>query len=63
MTAKEKKIKAQGLIMYHLSGIGYGTAWEDLTKEIGSQEETEKIVKQQMDRIAKIMGYKEAWYS
>ena len=61
MTKTEKKKKAQDLIMHHLSSIGYGLAYEDYIKAVG--EDGEQIVLEQMNRIAKIMGFKHAWYS
>ena len=61
MTKTEKKKMAQALIMHQLSGIGYGTAYEDFKKEAG--EEADTIIMEQMNRIAKLMGYKYAWFS
>lgn len=61
MTKTEKKKKAQALIMHQLSGIGYGNAYEEFIQEVG--EEGETIILEQMNRIAKIMGFKHAWFS
>lgn len=63
MTNTEKKQKAQDLIMQQISIIGYGESYNDFVKEIGDEEEADKILKQQMDRVAKMFGYKEAWFS
>lgn len=63
MTKTELKKRAQDMIMQHLSGIGYGDMFQDFVDLVGDQEEAEKIVIDQMNRIAKIMGYKAAWYS
>lgn len=63
MTVKEKKQKAQDLILHQMSIIGYGGDYDEFVKEIGSQTEADKILKQQMDRVAKMFGYKEAWFS
>ena len=63
MTAKEKKQKAQDLIMHQISIIGYGNSYEDFVKEIGNQTDADKILKQQMDRIARLFGYDSAWFA
>ena len=63
MRKAEKKQKAQDLIMQQISIIGYGNNYEDFVKEIGNQEEADKVLKEQMDRIAKIFGYTESWFS
>lgn len=63
MTAKEKKLMAQDLIMRQISIIGYGTDYEDFKEQIGNQEDADKILKQQMDRIAKMFGFSESWFS
>lgn len=63
MTIKEKKQKAQDLILHQISSIGYGDSYEEFVSEIGSQFEADRILKQQMDRVAKMFGYKEAWFS
>lgn len=63
MTNTEKKQKAQDLIMEQISIIGYGQNYADYVSEIGDEEAADKILKQQMDRIAKMFGFKEAWFS
>ena len=63
MTVKEKKQKAQDLILQQISIIGYGDSYEEFVSEIGSQFEADKILKQQMDRVAKMFGYDQAWFS
>lgn len=62
MTAKEKKVKAQDLIMKQIANIGYGSDYEEFVKLIGSQEEADKVMKTQMDRVAKLFGYESAWF-
>lgn len=63
MTKADKKRKAQDLIMHHLSTIGYGDEFEKYCKETGESETSPEILKQQMDRVAKTMGYEKAWFS
>lgn len=63
MTKKEMKMMAQDLIMRQISIIGYGDGYEEFVKEIGSHEEAEKVLYQQMNRIAKIFGYEKAWFA
>ena len=64
MTWKEQKIAAQELIMEQLSDIGYGSDYERFVKEAagGDEKEADMIIKTQMDRIAKMFGYDEAWF-
>lgn len=62
MTAKEKKRKAQDLIMEQIANIGYGSDYEEFSGLFESQEEADKVMKAQMDRVAKIMGYEQAWF-
>lgn len=61
MTKKEKKQKAQDLIMQQISIIGYGESFQEYLQEVGPDGEA--ILKEQMDRIAKIFGFKTAWFS
>ena len=63
MTAKEKKLKAQDLIMHQIAIIGYGDDFDEFIKDCGSHEEACKVLKSQMDRIAKMFGYKESWFA
>ena len=63
MTAKEKKIAAQDLIMHHISIIGYGESFEKFVDEVGDLEEAQEVLKKQMDRIAKLFGFNKAWFS
>lgn len=62
MTKKEKKLKAQDLIMDQLAKIGYGDEYSDYQEFWGDPEEAENILKEQMDRVAKMFGFKEAWF-
>lgn len=62
MTKKEQKIKAQDLIMNHIANIGYGSDYEEFSSLFGSQEEADEVMKTQMDRVAKLFGYKSAWF-
>lgn len=62
MNKTEKKKLAQELIMLQLSIIGYGDKYAEYTEKIGSQEEADKIMLEQMDRIAKMFGFDGAWF-
>ena len=62
MTKKEKKRKAQDLIMEQIAKIGYGDDYEAFKEEIGDPDEAERILKEQMDRVAKMFGYDQAWF-
>lgn len=62
MTKKEQKISAQDLIMEQLATIGYGTQYEGYCDDFESVEEANECLKKQMDRIAKMFGYKESWF-
>lgn len=62
MTAQVKKLKAQDLILSQIAIIGYGEKFEEYVKEIGTEEEATKVLKKQMDRIAKMFGYSESWF-
>jgi hypothetical protein len=62
MSKKQLKEKAQEEIMDKISQVGYAIS------ESGDHTEEEKEillaeVKKQMDRIAKLFGYDEAWFS
>ena len=62
MTKTEAKRMAQDLIMEQIAIIGYGDRYEEFSSHFDSQEEADACVKAQMDRVAKVMGYKEAWF-
>lgn len=61
MTKKEKKQKAQDLIMQQISIIGYGENFEEYMQEVGP--DGQDILFEQMNRVAKIFGFKQAWFS
>ena len=63
MTKKEKKELAQTLIMNQISIIGYGNNYERFVEQIGSQREADKILYEQMKRVAKLFGYDCAWFA
>lgn len=49
--------------MDQISIIGYGERYENFVDEIGSQEEADEILMNQMNRIAKMFGFTNAWFS
>ena len=63
MTKKEKKLAAQDLIMQQMSAIGYGQPYEDYVEKIGNRDEAEKLLLEQMNRVAKMFGFERAWFS
>lgn len=62
MKKKEKKQLAQDLIMEQIACIGYGERYEEFKAKIGDDEEAEAILKEQMNRVAKMFGFEEAWF-
>ncbi len=61
MTKTEQKKLAQDLIMDQIAIIGYGDKYEEFKQKVG--EDADEILKGQMDRIAKMFGFNEAWYA
>ena len=61
MTKTEQKRLAQDLIMGQLAIIGYGDRFEEFKQQVG--DDADEILKSQMDRVAKMFGFKEAWYA
>lgn len=61
-TKKELKLEAQDLIMEQIAIIGYGDRYEAFAENFDSEEEASLFLKTQMDRVAKLFGYKEAWF-
>lgn len=61
MTKTEQKKLAQDLIMDQIAIIGYGDKYEEFKKQVG--DDADSILKAQMDRIAKLFGYNEAWFA
>ena len=62
MTAKEKKLKAQDLIMYQLAGITYGEEYLDYCNNFKDEDEALECLRKQMDRVAKMFGFDSAWF-
>lgn len=64
MTKAQAKRKAQDLILEQLAKIGYGDEYEDFIQEVSpdNPDEAVEILKSQMDRVAKMFGYGEAWF-
>ena len=53
--------KAQDLIMDQIAIIGYGERYEEYKKQVG--EDADAVLQAQMDRVAKMFGFKEAWFA
>ena len=47
--------------MEQIAIIGYGERYEEFCRQIG--DGADEILKGQMDRVAKIMGYTESWFA
>lgn len=56
------KKAAQELIMDKIASVGYGEAYSDFIEDSEDKKMAEKILKEQMDRVAKMFGFKEAWF-
>ena len=63
MTKTEAKRKAQDLIMDQIAKIGYGEEYEEFKAAVGDDDEAEAILKSQMDRVAKMFGFTDAWFA
>jgi len=63
MTKTQKKRLAQDLIMEQIAIIGYGDRYKEFVEQIGSSEEADKILMEQMDRVAKMFGFNSAWFA
>ena len=63
MTKTEKKRLAQDLIMDRISTVGYIVLDNEEYKLVADDAEFNAILKYQMDRVAKMFGYPEAWFS
>lgn len=61
MTKTEQKKLAQDLIMKQIAIIGYGDSYEEFKKAVGDNADV--ILKGQMDRVAKMFGFNEAWFA
>lgn len=61
MTKTERKLKAQEIIMDTISTAGYRVAEMELSEK--EQKALFDELKKQMDRVAKMFGYDEAWFS
>lgn len=48
--------------MVQLAKIGYGSDYEDFVAEVGDDDEAVEILKSQMDRVARMFGYSQAWF-
>ena len=62
MTKTAAKHKAQDLILEQIAKITYGDDYEMFVEEVGDSDEAAKILKSQMDRVAKMFGYAQAWF-
>lgn len=63
MTKTEMKKAAQDVIVKRMALVGYSTDYDEYAEMVGDPELAEEIMKSQMDRVAKMFGYKEAWYA
>ena len=50
--------------MAQIAKIGYGDDYEDFVNEVGGgdSDKADAILKSQMDRVAKMFGFSEAWF-
>ncbi len=59
---KNKKQLAQNLIMEQIAKIGYGSDYEEFLSKFDSEEEAQKVLYEQMNRVAKMFGFESAWF-
>lgn len=62
MNKTEMKKAAQDVLMQHMAAVAGGDDFEAFTEEVGDRRMAEQIIKAQMDRVARMFGYKEAWF-
>jgi len=64
MTKKEMRIKAQDIIMSQIAHCGYVLHESDYLDILEEDKELMQVeLKKQMDRVAKLFGFDEAWFS
>ena len=62
-TKTELKKSAQDLIVNQMAGICSFDEYESFAELCGGDDDVaQKILKDQMDRVARMFGYKEAWF-
>lgn len=62
LTPKQLKQKAQDLLMEQIAKVGIGGDYDEFVKFCGDEDLAIVLLKKQMDRIAKMFGYKGAWF-
>lgn len=71
MTKAEKKKLTKKLVMDQLAKIGYGDGYDDFVYALAGDEprfkedvlaEADELLMEQMNRVAKLMGYEQAWF-
>lgn len=63
MTKTEMKKAAQDVLIQHIASVAGSDDFEEFADEIGDRDLAEQIIKAQMDRVARLLGYKEAWFA
>ena len=62
MNKTEMKKAAQDVIVQHMAAVTGSDDFEAFAEEVADRNMAEAIIKAQMDRVAKMFGYKEAWF-
>lgn len=62
MTKTEMKKMAQDVIVEHLATVIGSYEYEDFVDAVGDHDLAVEIIKAQMDRVAKMFGYRAAWF-
>lgn len=62
MNKTEMKKAAQDVLVQHMAAVAGSDDFEAFAEEVGDRNMAEAIIKAQMDRVAKMFGYKEAWF-
>lgn len=62
MTKREMAAEARELIMEQIACIGYGDRFEEYAAVCGDEATAWEVLKGQCNRIARMLGEKEAWF-
>lgn len=62
MNKTEMKKVAQDVLMQHMAAVTGSDDFDEFAEEVGDRNMAVAIIKTQMDRVAKMFGYKEAWF-
>ena len=61
MKKSEARQKAKLLVMEHINKIRYSREYEEFVAEIGDKERTDALLREQVNRIARMFDFSERW--